>query len=481
MSCWAKGHGMSGVKRITVDADAWSQAQQAATRLRQVNRELPGMLDAVRRENQAAIDRAAAETRARQDALDRSLAGLSAQTKKIEAQTRQRIRAQEARLRGELRDTAGQLRQETRVALEDQERRFAEGLARERQERARETKELRDELTGIQKDRDRARSAAASYVADARVMRDAIARELPHERFAPGRLAELSRRLDNAEDNASRGLGEAALVQAQELYLQLSELRAEVELRDQEWQAFRLEADRAVTLLQQQIKLNTNPAVLDENGDQVDDYTLDVDFWSEGELSKLTEESGKLAARLADAGDPPSVAELREIAEHAAAGGELDERLTSIVTTAQARLIASQVRVNLAELVVSTLEETAGYSWEGQALYAGQDERRAFYSKLRHLDSSEIVVEVAPDDNGKSCTLRILSYETDLHDEEERVHRAHAIADTLRAHGLEAGLPAADMEQPDPDLVDFKKLGTPVTSTRPGQVRAATGAGLERA
>jgi hypothetical protein len=473
MSCWARGHGMSGVKRITVDTNEWSRAQQAAARLREVNREIPGMLEAVRRENQAALDRASGELRARQEAFDQALTGLSEQTRKIEAQARRRLQAQEARFRGELQNTASQLRQESRAALEDQERRFAEGMARERQERARETRELRDQLDGIRTDRDRARSVAASFLADARLMHDAIDRELPHERFAPGRLAELSQRLDNAEENVGRGLGEAALVQAQELYLQLSELRADVELRDQEWQAARLVAGSAVTLLREQIQVNTRPDALDENGEKIDGYTLDVDFWSEGELTTLSEATAELATRLADTGNPPSVQELREIADRAAAGGELDDRLTSIVATAQARQIASQVRANLAELVVSTLEETAGYTWEeGQAIYVGGDQRRAFYSKLRHLDDSEIVIEVAPDESGKSCTLRILSYDAGLPDEEERVRRAHAVADSLREHGLQAGLPAADMEQADPALADFDVLRRPVASSGAGQVRA---------
>ena len=480
MSCWARGHGMSGVKRITVDANEWARAQQAAGKLRAVNREIPGMLDAVRRENQAAIDRTAAEVRARQDAFDQALTGLSEQTRKIEAQARQRIRAQEARLRGELKDTAQLLRQESRAVLEDQERRFAEGLAKERQERARETRELRDELAGMRTDRDRARSAAATLVADARLMRDAIDRELSHERFAPGRLAEVSRRLDYAEQNAGQGRGETALGQAQEVYLQLSELRAEVELRDQEWQAARLIAGEAVTMLQQQIKVNTTPDAVDENGVNIGGYQLDVNFWSEGELVTLSETAAELGAKLTDTDNPPSVAELREIADRAAADGELDEKLTSIVATAQARQIASQVRANLAELVVSTLEETAGYNWEeGQAIYVGGDQRRAFYSKLRHLDDSEIVVEVAPDESGQSCTLRILSYDVGLPDEEERVRRAHAVAESLRAHGLQAGLPAADMEQPE--RIDFDELRVPAQSGQAGRGRGAMTTEPERA
>lgn len=480
MSCWAKGHGVSGAKRITVDANDWSRAQQAAARLREVNREIPGMLEAVRRENQAAVDRVAAEVRTRQDAFDQDLAGLSEQTRKIEAQARQRIRAQEVRLRGELQTTTRQLRQESRAALEEQDRRFSAELARERQERTRENKELRDELAGVRADRDRARAAAATFVADARVLRDAIDRKLPHERFAPGRLVELDRGLLTAEDNIGRGLGEAALVQAQDVYFQLSQLRADVELREQEWQGARQTALSAVTMLQHQIRTNSSVDAVDENGEKVDGHTLDVDFWSEGELTRLGAEVSQLASRIHATDDPPSVAELREIA--ADASGDLDDKLTGVIATAQARQIASQVRVNLAELVVSTLEDTAGYSWEeGQAIYAGDDQRRAFYSKLRHPDNSEIVVEVTPGEAGTSCTLRILSYEAGLPDEEERVRRAHAVLDSLRAQGIEAGLPTADMEQPDPRPIDFDELRRSARPEPGRQVRTVSSTGLEQA
>ena len=49
---------MSGAKRVTVDQGAWQQAQQAAARLRQVNRELPGMIESLRREQEAQLRRA---------------------------------------------------------------------------------------------------------------------------------------------------------------------------------------------------------------------------------------------------------------------------------------------------------------------------------------------------------------------------------------------------------------------------------------
>ena len=98
------------------------------------------------------------------------------------------------------------------------------------------------------------------------------------------------------------------------------------------------------------------------------------------------------------------------------------------------------------------------YAWQGDATYAGEDQRGAFYSKLRHEDDSEIVVEVSPDETGESCVLRVLSYESGLPDESERVRRVDAIAERLREAGLQTGSATADPAPPDPALTDFGRL-----------------------
>ena len=94
MSCWQRGHGaVSGKKRITVDEDAWREAMRKANRLRDVERELPGMIAAVQQaqEQQAARDRAAMQ--ARQDELTKRLASLSEQARQLEKSTTRRINA----------------------------------------------------------------------------------------------------------------------------------------------------------------------------------------------------------------------------------------------------------------------------------------------------------------------------------------------------------------------------------------------------
>lgn len=421
---------MSGKKRIVVDESAWEDARRKAARLRDVQRELPGMLEAVRRAQQEQAARDAAEMRTRQDGLERSLKGLSEQAKRLEASTSRRLQATTEMLMNEVRESAGQVRAETRQLLDEQEQRFTEELERERDERQQEFESLRDDLDDIHADRDRVAAAAAVVAADARQIHDAIARDLPHERFAPGRLAILGQHLAVAEDNVAQGYGEAALAQAQGLYLELGQLRFEIELKNAEWLAARLAAVSAVTALTEQIRYNTKIDVTDDGVTA----ELDVDFWSDGELSAIKAEADRLAARVSAEDNPPTLAELRTIAERDVVA--LDERLTRAVTDARTRQWASQIRVNLAEQIVGVLENRTAYLWDGDATYAGDDQRGAFYSKLRHLDESEIVVEVAPDEDGKSCVVRILSYETGDPDDSERRRRAEAIASGLREQGI---------------------------------------------
>jgi hypothetical protein len=443
---------VSGKKRITVDEDAWRDAMSKANRLRDVERELPAMISAVQRaqEQQAARDRAVMQ--ARQDELTRRLAGLSEQARKLEAATTRRINAATATIMNEAREANKQLRGETRQLLDEQEQRFDNALNAERDQRQRELGTLRAEMERERTVKANVLDAARTAVADARVIRDAISASLPHERFAPGKLARLTDRLGVAEDSASSGIAETALAQAQELQLSLNELRAEVELRDAEWRAAHLTAVAAVTALAEQISYNSMITVTDEESGA--SAELDVDYWSDGKLSAIRKAADELSTAVRDETAPPSLAELRVISEESVAA--LDGRLTETVAAARTRQWASQVRVNMAEMVVDVLEPLTGYAFDG-ATFVADDQREAFYAKLTHADESEIVVEVAPDEEGKSCVIRVLSYETGNTDESARVARVHAVAESLREHGL-SGTPAAEREEPDQALRDFGQL-----------------------
>jgi hypothetical protein len=483
MSCEQRGHGnaVSGTKRVTVDQAAWRDAQASAARLRAVNRELPAMVaslrrqqEAQRREQDARMEQAAAQARARADALERSLAGLSDQTRKMQARLTRRLEERTERLRREARQAAAQLREETQQALGEQEARLQADLAAEREERERDSRLLQEGLSELREERDRAGLIARALVADDRILYDGIDAGLPHEQFAPGRLAELRPRLALAEESLASGMSEAAAAQAQELRLQLTALRTEIEFRAQDWEKAQEITLKEIARLRGEISSSARVQAIDRAGAPLDGISLDVDFWSGGELAELERAVSAVTQRAEAADNPPTTEELRAMTERDLP--ELDAQLTSIITRAGTRHIGSQVRVNLAEMVVETLEGATGYILDGEGIYAGEDQRREFYAKLRHPDSSEIVVEIAPDESGEAYLLRVMSREAGEPDESERVQRIHDLTGSLRDLGLDVGAPAAEQGEPDPASFDLGAL----RRSPPPQV-AASGGGARRA
>ncbi|QXJ22434.1 hypothetical protein AGRA3207_003430 [Actinomadura graeca] len=454
---------MSGAKRITVDSTAWREAQAAAARLRTVQRDVPRLVEAVRRQQREELDRVFGGMEGRQRRVEQVLTGLSDEAKRSELRTAKRLREQADRLRGQIGSAVEQVRGE-------QDERIRAAIERERADRRAEIQELGRELDGLRGDRERAASAAGRTLADARLMRDAIRAGLPHERFAPGRLDRLERRIATAESNLAAGLAAESLSLLQETFLDLAELRADLVLLDQEWQAARLAALDALTVVAERIRFSARLPAPDERGEPIDGLSFDVDHWSGGGLAALRADLEERTGEVGD-GSPLGTGELREIVRRDAP--ELERRLEETVARATAALLASQARVNVAEQVVDAVEHATGFAWTENA-YAGDDQRAAFYSKLRHLNDNEIVIEVAhedgdEDDGPGTLAVRILSYDRDTASEEELAERAREIATSLRERGLPVGEPTEEAPRPDPALTDFAALRTEAVRSEGGR------------
>ena len=111
-----------------------------------------------------------------------------------------------------------------------------------------------------------------------------------------------------------------------------------------------------------------------------------------------------------------------------------------------------------------------GYAWDGDATFAGDDQRDGLLQQADAPRRSEIVVEVAPDNDGKACVVQVMSYETGQPDESQRIARMRAIADTLHEHGLSEA-PAIETDKP------IRHSGLRTDTPASGQARRS-GAGL---
>ncbi|WP_250292947.1 hypothetical protein [Frankia sp. CiP1_Cm_nod1] len=469
---------MSGRKTafVRIEESEWRRAQRAAARLRDVQSDLPQVIEGVREQARRDAQQAADEIQRRQRSAERTIDQLSSRARELESEVNRRLDEQARQMFDSLDSTATQVRDEARKALAERERALRSAVAQERRRRERDVSELRGGLAELAADRKRAVEAASRWVRDAHAVRDLIRETLPFDRYAPGRLEALERDLAAVGDVLDAGLGEAALAGAQRAYHGLSDLRVELEWADREWHLLRAAARDALLVVQGLIEHNADRAAVDADGEELPDVPLEVDYWSNGALSRLRAEVAATLGLLVDEASPPSTDTMRELVDQRAPAFE--RRLAEIVEEAGLAQLGSQLRANIADIVVRTLVDN-GFSL-ADATYGGEDYRNAFFAKVEHPDGGEVVVDVSPSTAGPAaCELKVLSYDRDTGSEEIREARARELAAALREHGLDAGVPQPAGGEPDARYRDIESIrrAAPQAGTDAPQGRPA-GAGL---
>lgn len=453
---------MSGKRRITVDEAQWNALQQRARQLKELKRNAPRLVADLRRQTQADLARVSAQLEDRQRAVMQTMSALSDQTRALETETHRQLTDQAAQMRRQLAENAGKLRAQTDVALAEQQRAWRAELSAERDRQRAALAELRDEFHDQSQ---AAAETAQAWLHDAGLMQDLIHDQLPHERYAPGELATLSKRLAAARDTFRQGHSESALALAQQVCHELSDLRVEIQHRESEWtksHAFAYEAALELDGMAAENATQTITAGTEGNDTAVD---FDVDHWSEGELSGLRSDIAALLAQLGDGEAPLGTGQLRDVIDTRVP--ELKQRLTDVVQRAEMRLRASQQRINVADIVVQTLDDIAGYQVEDHA-YELMDMRRTFFAKLLHPNGNEIVVSVAPStDESGQYVLRLLNYDYDTASQAELDERAAAVTGELQARGLNVNDQGCEPGEPEP--IDFRRI----RQARPVQAAAS--------
>ncbi|MFI0544148.1 hypothetical protein ACH3VS_35375 [Streptomyces sp. WSLK1-3] len=463
---------MSGRKRIQVDESEWYRIQRKAQQLKEVQRNIPRLIDDVRAQTRADIDRSFAGVQERQRRHEQAMSALSDQTRRLEETTTRRLREQADQLHRSLDEAAGQIRAETRRDLARQREETRQALTAEREERRAEMLRVNQEIDAIKQDRARSEEMVRAWLGDARTMVTLIADTLPHERYAPGELSRLTGRLNTAEHNAAQGRYEAALAVAQEAFHSLSDLRVDTEQRELERCSAQSEAVEALVRVEKLAEGNARRPVIGPDGQALAGYELDVVHWSHGEYEALREETRNALERARD--DATDTGELLELRDQETA--RLEEVLGDTVERAGMRHLAAQIRVNLADAVATTLHEYAYYDLvEGD--YENGDERGRYTARLRNGDN-ELVVDVAQaEPDSEKCVIRVLSYDHDVTSEAALLHRAQAVRQALAAEGLSVSEPecepgSPEVMVPDPGHPSRRPIPAPAQRAAPAPAPA---------
>jgi hypothetical protein len=461
---------MSGEKHVTVATSELARLRAAESRLRSLREDLPEVLRAMQRDAAEEIQRRIAPLEERQRAFRQAVKDLSEEISRHEEETAQRIEAQHRQTRRELDEAIRSMRGETRQLLQEQDRRLTGLITAEREARQREMAKVQSEMERMQSQigdlvaaKKHAEQRAASWIKNAEAIRAFIEGHYRHQEFAPGELERLSEKLRQASRNFADHLPEVAVSGAQTAYQELSDLRVRLEAVESEWESCRGIALASAEKVLAEARANRQCRALDLQA-KVAGMDVEVDYWTEGKLSALEEKAGAFVNRLKSARPGLSTLELRELVDKQFPG--MRKELEQLIEEARIKVIASQVRANIADLVVQSLE-SKGYAVT-EHTYEGNDMRGGFAAKLASRDNSEIVVLVSPDENdpGKN-NLQIHSFDNGAYPA-ERAERASEIGEVLSAAGLEVGHIQEAALQPNPVVRDIKRI-----RERPRQVPQA--------
>ena len=420
-------------------------------------------LDAMRRQNNEFGQRLQEQSLAQQSQLLREkqerVAAMQLQKRELEQQITQEIGQERAerqrqiqRLEREIATIDAELR--TEIARVEQE--FDQKLDLERVQRQRALNNLREWTSGmLERQREEYLSIAEAHEQEMVAIRDdmnqVFAKEafnqqtarafiedlerqiqeanehLPHRKFTPGQLEKIRRNTTDAKMEVSQR-EQAAMAGAKAAYFDLVDLREEIIRKEQEfnlWHQATLEMARS---LFENVRANREVSL--EQSEEL----VEVDFWTNGRFSALEEQIKVIKDELEHGREDYSLEEVKQRMEELKT---LAEEEQALIKEAVERVISSQLRAEMADVVVEALQKEGFTMLESG--YEKEDQRKVYLVKVANNAGTEIVAAVVPNDETNTNTLSINTRDERFFREELTQARFEDIKRLLQESGLHVG------------------------------------------
>ena len=428
---------MSGYKRATVSIsqDEYDRLRGAELKLRSLPETSGQDYNALIKKSTSVLQDNLVRTQKRQEILENLLSGMGDYVRDLESTTAQRMIDFQHKAVAEAQNYAGCLWDHYDRVISQQAEYFETTIAATHQLYQNELTQYTRRVRIMAEDQEQKRQMAVEWLTAAEQLDDFIQQNYDHERFTPERVERLERQLQQAGQNLDIGLSEAVILTAQQLYSAFSDLRVDLERLIHEWSLLLQTAWEAVSqvLLTAQESLVVPAVDLDGNPLAFD---VQVDYWTQGRLSQLIDDLTFIKSRLESGEDLPNSETLQHWLEfdlpvyvHA---------LEDIVLDARVCALNSQLRINIADLVVRALQDQ-GFALE-TCNYEAADQRMSYGARLINLEGSEVVVQVAPTGNDLGQNeLHLQSSDREERTEHEMVQRWNEVSRSLSFYGLDVG------------------------------------------
>ena len=298
---------------------------------------------------------------------------------------------------------------------------------------------LRDDVDNLINTEEARRLRAQERLNDLEILAQDIGKNYPHERFTPGEYNGIVTTLNEAREALNSSNTQEASVYIREGLKELTKLREKILKRQMEYELAYNETLRLITELLERIK-NEDVPLNKEGADRIKTEELKkIDFWTEGEYSKLKKELDRVKALLEKNKDTMIIAEIQGEYKRV---GELETELNKILNTARNRLLASMQREDIAERIAQELADPNGFYTVDHGFESG-DPKASYVISTRLNESPqspEIIVVLEPKEISDLGFQNVLVINTtgDGSDEEKRL-RAERINAVLRGLDIEIG------------------------------------------
>lgn len=384
---------MSGHKRatITVSQDEISRLYKVLEQIQGDKADLSSLVSQANRQTRLSLEAYYDHLEQRQQAFLAALQGVNQHLAEVEAVTSQALLEQQAQIQQNLAHLTGRLWDRSNEVLLEIERRYQEHVQSLEQRKNDEILWLTERFERLATNQQRSEEIASRWLEAAQTLAYFVHSHYDHERFLPGELGKFEQRIGRAAQNLQVGLPQAALPLLQEAYLGISDLRLKLERLHAKAHTLLSAAAEYALFLEKKAHQNETVPAVDLEGNLLP-YNINVDFWVNGELHALIRTIEEIRADLAERPDSLTIKDLQKLLNHDLPN--LERKLEDLIFQARLAAISSQLRLNIADCVLSTLY-LQGYRVES-AYFEQGDARRSYSVQMCGVDGSQIIVRVDP-------------------------------------------------------------------------------------
>lgn len=368
------------------------------------------------------------------NSLESNMRSMAEQHHNAIKRQRQEFIAVQERQRNELLEEIAKSDLRSDLKIEDLRNWTEESMIRQRNEylqiakgQQKEISQIKTEIAAINQREHVRRDRAEAYIRDLKKMIDVVDQNIPHQKFAPGKLDKIRRELSAAEVQLAEDLPPAVVATVQQAHFHLMDLEEEVLQMESEFNIKYTEALNFVSGLLKSVRQNRF-IKLEEDG-----IKQEADYWTNNRYSELEKEVETIKKVLIENKDEMSKKDVEDIFEKLF---EYPKKQEKLLEEAIDRIVSSQVRAEMGDSVINALKEHGFEIIENEIGYAKNDQRNPYLIKLENAAGTEVVTVISPSEETHQNILSVNTYGA-IHNEEAEQLRNQAILAAFQKGGIE--------------------------------------------